>query len=237
MSRTELRVEELAKKAKVSVDTIRYYQHRGLLDPPQRSGRVANYSQAHLTRLMRIKELKDQGLSLSTIQRVLDGLHPADAALVSAVAGTQDAALTLEEVAGRAGVPPPLLQSIVAEGLLVPRNPDAERPYTESDVQALRAGMKLLEAGVPLSDLLSLGRRYTGAVNEIAEEAVALFDEYVRQPARSKEKPAQAKEHVVEAFNELLPAASALVRHNFERAILRAAQERIDRATGDDDPS
>src|SRR3990170_3232949 len=83
------RVEELAKRAKLSVDTVRYYQHRGLLPPPERNGRVAYYSPAHLARLSRIKELKQQGLSLQTIKRVLEGIHPADAALVAAVAGKE----------------------------------------------------------------------------------------------------------------------------------------------------
>ena len=222
------RVEELAKRARLSVDTIRYYQHRGLLPPPERNGRVAYYSPAHLARLSRIKELKQQGLSLQTIKRVLEGIHPADAALVAAVAGKEEPSLTLEEVAAAAGVPAALLESLVAEGLLVPRNPGAERPYTESDVSAVRAGLALLEAGVPLSALLDLGRRYTRAVQKIADDAVALFDEHIRQPTRTKDEPPVAREHVIEAFNRLLPAASALVRHNFERAVIQAAHRRIE---------
>ena len=34
------RVEELARRTDVSVDTIRFYQKRRLLDPPARDGRV-----------------------------------------------------------------------------------------------------------------------------------------------------------------------------------------------------
>ena len=37
----EFRVEELARRADASVDTIRFYQKRGLLMPPRREGRVA----------------------------------------------------------------------------------------------------------------------------------------------------------------------------------------------------
>jgi hypothetical protein len=37
----EIRVEEVARRAAVSVDTIRFYQKRGLLPPPRRAGRIA----------------------------------------------------------------------------------------------------------------------------------------------------------------------------------------------------
>ncbi len=35
----EMRVEQLSAQADVSVDTIRYYQSKGLLEPPRREGR------------------------------------------------------------------------------------------------------------------------------------------------------------------------------------------------------
>ena len=38
-----IRVEELARQASVSVDTIRFYQKRQLLPPPEREGRIAWY--------------------------------------------------------------------------------------------------------------------------------------------------------------------------------------------------
>jgi DNA-binding transcriptional MerR regulator len=220
------RVDELAEAATVSVDTVRYYQHRGLLDPPKRVGRLAFYSTAHLTRLKRIQELKGQGLSLETIRRILAGANPIDAALATAVAGEGEKKLSMEEVADEAGVPLGLVESLVAEGLLLPLSPDTERQYTEADVGAVRGGMAMLEAGVPLSRLLELGRRYAKAVDEIAEEAVTLFDEYVRRPTRGR--PEQPVDLLLEAFNRLLPAASALARHSFERAVVTAARRRIE---------
>jgi DNA-binding transcriptional MerR regulator len=235
-AKNDFRVDELARRGRVSVDTIRYYQHRGLLPAPARRGREAFYDSSHVARIERIKELKEQGLSLETIQRVLEGIHPADAALVAAVASAgggstsdrPERALSLEEVGAEAGVPLTLLESLVTEGLLVPRNPGADRPFTDADVQAVRAGLVLLDAGVPLSDLLALGHRYTEVVKEIADQAVALFDEHVRQPSRDKDEPPIARDRVLEAFNQLLPAASALVRHNFERELLAAAHRRIE---------
>jgi DNA-binding transcriptional MerR regulator len=236
----QYRVEELAEVAGASVDTIRYYQHLGLLDAPSREGRVAFYGPVHLARLQRIRQLKDQGLSLATIHRVLSGaLHPADAALVSAVAASSGGALSrdgarpsggldLTGLAEATGVPEALLESLVAEGLLSPANPDTPAPYGAEDVDAVHAGLRLLEAGLPLSKLLDLGRRYTEAVEVVADEAVALFDEFVRGPARAGDDPEAARTQLVDAFEELLPAATSLVRLTFERALLRAARRRID---------
>jgi len=226
MTDDPFRVGELAEAADVTVDTVRYYQHRGLLDPPKRVGRLAFYSTTHLTRLKRIQELKGQGLSLETVRRILAGANPIDAALATAVTGEGEKKLSMEEVADEAGVPLSLVESLVAEGLLLPLSPDTERQYTEADVGAVRGGMAMLEAGVPLSRLLGLGRRYAQAVDDIAEEAVTLFDEYVRRPTR--DRPEQPVDLLLEAFNRLLPAASALARHSFERAILTAARRRIE---------
>ena len=59
----EMRVEQLSVRTGLSVDTIRYYQSKGLLDPPRRQGRVAWYDDRHLERLDRIRSLQ-QRLSL-----------------------------------------------------------------------------------------------------------------------------------------------------------------------------
>src|SRR5258708_4094831 len=69
----EYRIEQLARSAGVAVDTIRFYQGKGLLDAPRREGRVTWYGEGHLGRLRRIKELQQQGFTLTVIQRFLTG--------------------------------------------------------------------------------------------------------------------------------------------------------------------
>ena len=53
----EYRIEQLARTAGVAVDTIRFYQGKGLLEAPRREGRVTWYGDGHLERLRRIREL------------------------------------------------------------------------------------------------------------------------------------------------------------------------------------
>ncbi|MGZ4143503.1 MAG: MerR family transcriptional regulator, partial [Actinomycetota bacterium] len=179
------RVEDLARRADLSVDTIRFYQKRRLLPAPERSGRVAWYGPEHLERLTRIRELRGRGLTLALIGRILDGdLDPTDAPLAAAVARADaegpEEFLTLAELAKRSGVPVPLLEAVARENLLVARAHDGEARYTTADIAVVQQGLRLLEQGLPLPELLALAHQHHEATRGIAETAVGLFDRYVR---------------------------------------------------------
>lgn len=222
-------MDQLAAAADVSVDTVRFYQSKGLLPPPRRQGRVAWYGDEHLERLDRIRRLQARGLTLATIRRLLSGeLDAADEALVTALAEPAVASecFTLEELAERSGIPLPLLQAVEREGLLVPRR----EGYTSEDVAVARSGLRLLEHGLPLPELLELARRHHAAMREVAERAVALFDTHVRHPLRDAGLPEdEAAARLVAAFEELLPATTGVVAHHFTRTLLAVAQEHIER--------
>ena len=83
---------------------------------------------------------------------------------------------------------------------------DGEERYTTADIAIVQQGCRLLERGFPLPELLALAREHTAATRDIAEQAVALFDEHVRQPLRTSDLPDDEKaEQLVEAFRVLLP--------------------------------
>ena len=228
----EYRIEQLARTAGVAVDTIRFYQGKGLLEAPRREGRVTWYGDSHVERLKRIKELQQQGFTLTVIQRFLAGeLEDSDEALVAAV--TRPAArltLTRAELAERSGVPEPLLVSLEQAGLLVPVEGRDEPLYPADDLQAIAAGMKLIAAGVPLGELMELAKEHALAVDRTARQAVDLFDRYVRERIQAEGGATEAAERrLLETFNELLEASGTLVRHHFERTVLRAAREHIEK--------
>lgn len=233
------RVEELATHCGVSVDTIRYYQRMDVLPRPQREGRVAWYSDEHVERLAQVQRLQQRGLSLAMIARVLSGNTDASeqalaAALAGPLPGEEPDRLTLEQLAERTGVSETLLEVVEREGLLVARSDDPEAPYTSADVDAVRAGVALLEAGVPLSELLALAREHDDAMRALAGKAVDLFARYVVDPIRgATESEAEAAERMVAALQSMLPAASAVVAHHVGRRLVAAARERIEAAGGD----
>ncbi|MFP5299154.1 MAG: MerR family transcriptional regulator [Actinomycetota bacterium] len=227
------RVDSLAARAGVSVDTVRFYQSKGLLPQPAREGRVAWYSDDHLDRLRRIRELKEKGFTLGSIRALLDGgIDETDRALVAAVLGQPNddgELLTLEQVAERAGVTPALLEAIEREGLLVATIVDGRPMYTPDDVQVVASGLSLLETGLPLSELLALAREHDEAMRGIAQRAVEMFLRFVRDPIRAKAaSDEEAADDLVAAFRKMLPATTTLVGHHFQRVLLAEARARIE---------
>src|SRR5262245_57574101 len=66
-------IQDLADLADVSRRTVRYYVQQGLIPPPLGVGRGPHYGQAHLDRLLQVKELQAVGRSLDEIRAQLDG--------------------------------------------------------------------------------------------------------------------------------------------------------------------
>ena len=228
----EYRIEQLARAAGVAVDTIRFYQGKGLLDAPRRDGRVTWYGEGHVQRLRRIRELQQRGFTLTVIQRFLAGeLEPSDEALVAAVTHpSSPQTLTLAELSERSGVAAPLLASLEQAGLLVPVETGDEPLYPAEDLEAIAAGMQLIAAGVPLGALIELGKEYSEAVDRTARQAVELFDRHVRERIQAEGGEAEAAERrLLDLFNELLAASGTLVRHHFQRTLLRAARAHIEK--------
>jgi len=228
------RVDDLAERTETSIDTIRFYQKRGLLAPPVREGRIAWYDEHHIDRIARIRDLQDHGLPLALIGRVLD-LDATDAPLAAAVleATTEgdpgETLLTRAELAAAARVPEAILDAIVDAGLLAPRATNATDMFSSADVDLVRGGIRLLEFGIPMHDLLALAREHNTMTRAIAERAVELFDDSVRQPLRHSAKTDDEKAaELVEAFQVLLPTVSDLVAHHFRRVLLEVAQTRLD---------
>ena len=62
----------LAKEAGVGVETIRFYQRKGLLKTPQRTSGFRKYTEADLRRIKFIKRVQGLGFTLNDAQSLLD---------------------------------------------------------------------------------------------------------------------------------------------------------------------
>jgi DNA-binding transcriptional MerR regulator len=232
----EYRVDELSRRSGVRIDTIRFYQGRGLLPAPRRAGRVALYDERHLERLRRIRRLLGEGLSLALIGRVLES-DAGDAGrsdrepLLSALVAEQIGRRTLgrAELAAEAGIPEALIGAAQAAGLVQPIRVGEEERFSEADLAMARAGLELLEAGIPLDALIRLAADHARATQETADRAIALFDEHVRRGGR--DVPAGL---VTERFRQLLPLATRLVALFFQRTVVARALARLE-GSGEDD--
>jgi Cu(I)-responsive transcriptional regulator len=68
-----MNIGELARTADVKAETIRYYEHIGLLPvPPRTAGNYRDYSAAHVSRLTFIRRARDLGFSITQIRVLLD---------------------------------------------------------------------------------------------------------------------------------------------------------------------
>jgi DNA-binding transcriptional MerR regulator len=221
----EYRVEELAAAAGVAVDTIRFYQSQRLLAPPVRRGRVVWYGADHLERLRRIRDLKRQRLTLDQIHRVVERpeTQPLLTALVEESRGGQ--LFTRREMAAAAAIPEALIRAAESASLLEPVVIDGEPRFSEADVEMARSGLRILEAGFPMHELLAIAMRHQGHVAEVCDQAIDLFDSQIRQRATGGDPEA-----ISAAFRELLPQVTILVARHFQRTLVARAMERLGRA-------
>ena len=73
MHTDDFRISELANKAGVNKETIRFYEKKGLLhDPVRTDGGYRKYSRQDLERLIFIKNAKGLGFALSEIKELLE---------------------------------------------------------------------------------------------------------------------------------------------------------------------
>jgi MerR family mercuric resistance operon transcriptional regulator len=65
-------IGELARAAAVNVETIRFYERRGLVRQPERGDGYRRYPESDLDRLRFIRRAKDLGFTLAEIAGLLD---------------------------------------------------------------------------------------------------------------------------------------------------------------------
>jgi len=92
-----LTISELARSAEVGVETVRYYQRRGLLDDPQPSRRAGvgrrHYGAGDLSRLRFIRAAQRAGFTLEEVGELLELDRSSDRPMVRAMAAARLAEL------------------------------------------------------------------------------------------------------------------------------------------------
>jgi len=237
----EYNVEDLASASGVRVDTIRFYQGKGLIEAPARQGRNAIYGSSHLARIQQIRALLDQGFSLAQIKRVGASGDPVAVPQESEHTNSSDAllhALAQErggenrfrraDLAERAGVPEDLVDAAQAAGLLEPSQQDGEEFFSSVDLEMLNSGLAILGVGLPLAEFLELAALHDQHIREVSERGIDLFDDHIRKNTANGDDP----EIVAQAFRDVLPRLTRLVALHFQRTLVNRAMERL-RAKGE----
>jgi hypothetical protein len=153
---------------------------------------------------------------------------PTDAILLDALEPGDDELLTLEELAETSSISPVVIAMLVREGWIVPHVTESGERFDRADLGAVSAGLRLVEAGLPMAELLDLARRMDEAMDPVARLAVDVFARFVRDSVEaSAASTDEAASTLQRAVDEMLPATSALVGEHFRRLVVKHATARL----------
>jgi DNA-binding transcriptional MerR regulator len=244
------RIDDLAHRAGVTTRTIRAYQARGLLPPPELRGRTGYYSEEHLHRLRLIDDLQSRGFSLAAIRQTLDTwatggdlghLLGFEHLLAAPLLDEEPQHTTLTALLERfpeAAAEPALLERSIALGLLEVDTP-AEQPDASPDggdpgptvtipsPMLLDAGEELRRGGVPLAVVLDLVEQLRGDAATIAERFVGLVTDHLLVPLAEGGPDAPDVAQVVRSIERLRPIAVEVLRPFVARAVQDATATKL----------
>jgi DNA-binding transcriptional MerR regulator len=227
----EFTIDELARAADTTVRNVRSYQDRGLIDPPERRGRVGIYTQAHLGRLKLINHLLARGYTLANIQELLKaiveghdlrsilGLESAISSPWSDEAPKHYSLLALAKLFGRSMSREALARAI-SLGLLEPDG----LGYLARSPKALMAGAQMAKAGFPLVEVLDIIERARPHTQAVADDLVSMV---VRELDKygSDLPPVEDVPRLVDVIWRIRPLALVAVEAELMRALETAANK------------
>lgn len=228
--------DQLAAEVGVPVSTVRMYQHRGLLPPPQRRGRQALYGPVHLARLRQIQGLQERGWSLAAIGDLLDGWQEGRG-LPDLLGLTGDRSLwgdeepielTAEELRDRfpnQDLTAEQVQRAITLGLVEPGVDGRVRVLRPS---FLEVGSRLRAMGVPAAEILDEYEALRDLTDEAARRFTELFRRHLWRSAPEGDPMATDLPRVAAVVDQLGPLARDVVVASLAHSLQGAARRFLD---------
>jgi DNA-binding transcriptional MerR regulator len=232
-------VDELARRAGMTVRNVRAHQSRGLLQPPEVRGRTGYYGPQHLARLEFVKELQAEGFNLQAIGRIIENAPEAS---------SQEALDFTRALTVPFGEERPEIRS--ADELLAPWG-DQATPELQRKVLKLglvrdlgdgrvevrtprlqRASEELAQLGVPMEtavDVIRVLKRHSEAV---AQKYAELFVEHVWRPFERGEIEGADWADLRDALERLRPLAAQSLLAVFQVVMTDTVEETMERELG-----
>ncbi len=219
-------IDELAAATGVSSRTIRFYQSKGALPPPQRRGRKAYYGEPHIKRLELIAKLQDRGLQIRAIRNLcerldggqssLEGWLGFEAQLRSPWSGDSPQLLGEEEMQARLADRPPGLLGALLHANLVERQSDR---YLVRSPALLTMALTLEENGIGVDAAQEASLILTRHLSKAAAELSRYFNEEVDMRAVDEEGPEALGQLVQNLGPVALDAAKVIFAREMQRVM------------------
>ena len=224
------RIDDLAHRAEVTVDTIRYYQREGLLPPAERSGRTKLYGHEHLRRLERIRELQGRRFSLAAIRALLDSERPG---LVEGIFGGESASHTFDDLVEKTDIDRTLAGRLREAGFLRDPAEFGRDAYDGADLDVVDTFAELAAIGLRDDVLVEIAGIYARGVEAMQRQVLEVF-EGRRGPSWEPDELAAFQASSAERAGSLLPLVSRLVAYAHSRTLQRLTLDAIEqgRASG-----
>lgn len=227
-------IDELARRAGTTSRNVRAYQERGLLPPPERSGRVGVYGDGHLARLRLIANLAERGFSLASMAVLLQAWekgHSIEDLLEVEEAVTADdeappVVVTLDDLAAQFGGPDDEATARAVELGLLELRQDGIVVHTPD---LLEIGAELVRLGIPVRAVVDEAGALLDDTTRIADRFVGLFTEHVVDPGLALGLNDEELRELAEKVRLARPLAARAVERALARAMVRRLADEVGR--------
>ena len=232
----DMTIDQIAQHGDIPVSTVRLYQNKGLLPPPERRGRVGFYGNDHRERLRLIAHLQGRGFSLAAIKESLDSWN---------------AGRSLDHLLGVSDVAP----SLAREPLRLSLAELAERfegvQLTQVDIQRTveiglveldgadvlvangafaDIGPAVAQLGVPVPEILDEYEALRASVDQIAGRFREVFEQYLWGPFVEKGMPVDEVPGLTADVGKLAELATSVVASELGDRFAGFAEEYLAKA-------
>lgn len=236
----EYRIDDLARAAGTTTRNVRGYQDRGLLPRPLRRGRIAIYTDVHLSRLKVINDLLRRGFTIRHIGDFLTGIQRGDdlaevlglrEVIAERWSKTTTRSIPADELAEMLNSKNPAhLERLTEFGLIRPAD-DQSPPsmYRILDSETVSAYSRLIKLGLPLSGILDVHGRLDADMSAVAETVISAGRASVTEGRRDGWLPSTnaETEWLTELVKELRRAGTVSAHNALDRALDRDLERQL----------
>jgi DNA-binding transcriptional MerR regulator len=226
----EYTIDELAADTQVPSRTIRFYQSKKALPPPERRGRKAIYTEEHAERLRLIARLQDQGLTIRAIRDVMFRSDKGELELGDWLglknqlqtpwADDAPRVVTRAELFELTGTDRDGLIAELVRARIIKRSRDQ---FTVRSPALLSVTMRLERAGIDLETSVAAAKILRRHLSRTAVEVSRHFLAHVSRSTSDALTP----ERVIEAFETLRPVGLEAVQLIFAQEMEKALRKAV----------